>query len=127
MKLTETKKTLLKDLVDWTCEMCHRESRNLHIHHINRKIEVESKLHTEMNMFSEIKIPNGMRLLTLAEWLHIYNNYFDKFNFKPVDEVVKQPIKEKENEYPYWNVWFRNLVYQSELRGRYLGDGDRMR
>jgi hypothetical protein len=97
-------------------------------------IEVEYEGHSEMNYVSKIEIPKGWRLLTLSEFLHIYNNYQDKFNWgmdKYADEIVKQPIKKSEKDYPYWNVWFRRLDgSRSGLNGnnRLLDNGyDRVR
>lgn len=80
-------------------------------------IEVETKLHLDMNIISKLQIPIGWRLLTLSEWIFIYNNYKNEIDYggNP-DELVSQPIKEKETEYPYWNVWFRSLV-RSGLNG----------
>jgi hypothetical protein len=62
--------------------------------------------------------------MTLAEFLNIYNNHFELFNWetdKYADEIVQQPIKDNEKEYPYWNVWLRGLVsgYRSGLLGDY--------
>jgi len=81
-------------------------------------IEVETELHTEMNKISKIEIPKGWRLLTLAEWILIYNKYKNKINYggNP-DEIVSQPLEENKDKYPYWNVWFRSLVGRSEFNG----------
>ena len=85
-------------------------------------VEYETELHTDMNEISKIVIPEGWRLMTLAEFLNIYNNHFELFNWetdKYADEIVQQPIKDSEKEYPYWNVWLRGLVSgdRSELGG----------
>lgn len=73
-------------------------------------IEVEKNLHLEMNRRNLIKIPNGYRLLTLSEFLEIWNNHVDKLEWGGLpDEIVKQPIKEIEETYPYWNIWLRRL------------------
>lgn len=95
-------------------------------------IEVERKLHTEMDYLSKIEIPEGMRLLTLSEFTEIWNYHRDNLDYgdKLPDEVVGQPILENKKEYPYWNVWFwdlgdwseldgfdRNLSYNSRVRG----------
>jgi hypothetical protein len=93
-------------------------------------IEVETKLHTEMNRIDKIKIPKGWRLLTLSEWIFIYNKYKNNMDYggKP-DEIVSQPIEENKDKYPYWNVWFGGLGYRSELLGfdGGLGSGLRVR
>jgi hypothetical protein len=105
----------LKEML--TAEQNKPESKWLKIPEL--KIEVETKLHTDMNMTKKIKVPKGCRLLTLSEWLFIYNNYKDKINYggERPDEIVSQPIKENEVKYPYWNVWFRNLDDGSGLDG----------
>lgn len=92
-------------------------------------IEVEKKLHTEMNTIDKIKIPEGYRLLTLSEFLEIYNNHKDKLDYGGLpDEIVKQPIIKNKDKYPYWNVWFRSLGSRSELEGNGdLGYGSRVR
>ena len=92
-------------------------------------IEVERKLHTEMDRFSRIKIPKGFRLLTLGEFLEIWNNHKDKLDYgkKFPDEVVEQPIKENKEKYPYWNVWFASLSGRSDLYGRFLDYNYRVR
>ena len=70
-------------------------------------LEVETELHTEMYTINKIKIPKGWRLLTLAEWILIYNKYEDKINYggNP-DEIISQPIDNNKDKYPYWNLWF---------------------
>jgi hypothetical protein len=87
------------------------------------KIEVERKLHTDMNYFSKIKIPDGFRLLKFVEFQEIINNHFDKFIFSEdnenIDEAVEQPINKLKDKYPYWNVWLQGLIrgYASEFDG----------
>jgi len=80
-------------------------------------LEIERELHTDMNTPSKIKIPEGWRLLTLAEFIEIWNKHRNKLDFggKLVDEIVKQPIEDNEKKYPYWNIWFRGLGNRSEL------------
>ena len=103
-------------------------------------IEVEKSLHTEMNSTAKIKIPSGYRLLTLAEFIEIWNYHKEELNYgdgEMPDEVVQQPIIENEKKYPYWNVWFRSrdcgqecksaivLLYTSMGVGSVLYDDDR--
>ena len=84
-------------------------------------LEIDRCLNLSMNNFSEIKIPTGKSLLTLSEFLEIWNNHRDKFDFGGLpDEVVEQPLKENKEKYPYWNVWFRGLDSRSGLVG-YVG------
>jgi len=84
------------------------------------KIEVETKLHIEIDRINKTVIPTGWRLLELSELIFIYNNYQDKFNWgedKIFDEITKQPIKDC--KYPYFNVWLHGLgdAYGSGLNG----------
>jgi len=81
-------------------------------------IKVETELHTEMNKIDKINIPKGWRLLTLSEWLFIYNKYRDKINYGGIpDEIISQPIEEIKDKYPYWNVWFWDHDFRSVLSG----------
>jgi len=82
-------------------------------------IEIEKELHKEMENVGNIKIPKGWRLLTLNEFLEIWNNYKNKFDFggDKFDEILEQPLKEKKKEYPFYNVWFYGLDLRSGLYG----------
>ena len=94
-------------------------------------LEIEKSLHTEMNKFSLIKIPEGWRLLTFKEFMNIWKNHRDKFDFGEdrFDEVVKQPFKDKEKDYPFWNIWLSGLDDDSAVVGPYgnLDDNDAVR
>jgi hypothetical protein len=81
-------------------------------------IEVERKLHTDMNCAEEIIVPKGMRPLTFSEFIEIWNEHQTDLDYgdKLPDEMVEQPIKENKSKYPYWNVWFRGLGGGSGLR-----------
>jgi hypothetical protein len=87
---------------------------------IINNLEIERTLHTEMSRLSLIKIPDGWRLLTFDEFMNIWNNHRDKFDFggDKFDEVVKQPLKGMETKYPYWNVWLARLGNDSYVNGR---------
>ena len=82
-------------------------------------LEIEQSLHTEMNKINLIKIPEGWRLLTFDEFMNIWNNHKDKFDFhgEGFDEIAKQPLKSVENKYPYWNVWLARLDHDSYVNG----------
>ena len=84
-------------------------------------LEIEKSLHTEMNRFSLIKIPKGWRLLTFEEFMDIWNNHKDKFDFSGngFDEIVKHPLGENKNKYPFWNVWLSGLGDDSDVIGNY--------
>ena len=81
-------------------------------------LEIETKLHTEMNRMSLIKIPEGWRLLTFAEFQNIYNNHKDKFDFENLDEVIQNPFPNP--KYPYWNIWLSRLDRDSSVGGNRL-------
>jgi len=78
-------------------------------------LEIETKLHKEMNRFSLIKIPEGWRLLTINEFQNLYNNHKDKFDFENLDEIIKNPFPNC--KYPYWNMWLAGLDDDSFVCG----------
>jgi len=86
-------------------------------------LEIEKELHREMGRFKDIKIPKGWRLLTISEFLEIWNNHRSKFNFDGdrFDEMIKQPLKDKVKNYPFYNVWLDRLDYWSGLNGANWG------
>jgi len=91
-------------------------------------LEIEKELHREMGRFKDIKIPKGWRLLTISEFLEIWNNHRSKFNFDGdrFDEMIKQPLKDKVKNYPFYNVWLGGFGDRSGLNGDdgNLGYGD---
>ena len=86
-------------------------------------LEIEKELHREMEIIKDIKIPKGWRLLTMSEFLEVWNNHRSKFDFNGdrFDEIIKQPLKDGIKDYPFYNVWLGGLGNRSELNG-YLGD-----
>jgi len=86
-------------------------------------LEIEKELHKEMEMIKDIKIPKGWRLLTMSEFLEVWNNHRSKFDFNGdrFDEIIKQPLKDGIKDYPFYNVWLNRLDIRSGLLGN-LGD-----
>ena len=82
-------------------------------------LEIEKELHREVEIIKDIKIPKGWRLLTLSEFLEIWNNHRSEFNFggDKFDEIIKQPLKDKIKDYPFYNVWLLRFDNWSELNG----------
>ena len=103
------------------CKHCGSEIENKTIKIKELNIEVETEYSQKDIKIKNIKIPKGWRLLTLPEWIELYNNHQEKFKDlnKDSDEIVKQPIKDNEIKYPYWNVWLFGLDDGSVLGGNY--------
>ena len=82
-------------------------------------LEIEKELHREMEIIKDIKIPKGWRLLNINEFLEIWNNHRSKFDFggDRFDEIIKQPLKDKVKNYPFYNVWLYGLDGGSVLDG----------
>ena len=112
------------------CKHCGSEIENKTIKIKELNIEVETEYSQKDIKIKDIKIPNGWRLLTLPEWLELYNNHQKKFKDlnKDSDEIVQQPIESVKDKYPYWNVWWydlddgsvpgnRSLYYDDGVRG----------
>lgn len=107
------------------CKMCGHElpEKQEWVILSSMGIEVQQKQDTAIDSYSKIVIPEGMRLLTLSEFLNIWNEHRALFDFGGdlPDEVIAQPIKENAKKYPYWNVWFHRIDDgdQSVLVGNY--------
>ena len=81
-------------------------------------IEVQDGYDQRNIKLQDIKIPKGMRLLTLSELLHIYNKYQKKFkNLEIIDEAIQNPIDKYREERPAWTLWFYGLDGRSGLGG----------
>ena len=116
----ETKKQLQKQIEDLQEQIIKlKDKKTIKIKELN--IEVETECSQKDFLIKDIVIPKGWRLLTLNEWLELYNNHQNMFIDLDIrsDEIVKQPIKDNEGKYPYWNVWLCNLDLRSDLDGNF--------
>lgn len=90
-------------------------------------IEVETQLHTDMNVYSKVVIPKGMRLLTLSELLYLYNKKLVDFKQEDsscyVNEIISNPSDQHREKKPMWAVWFNDYVDMFHVVGfNYFGD-----
>ena len=64
------------------------------------KIEVETQIHHKGEMFKEIIIPKGWRLLTANEIIFLFNNYAEQLNLEDTWEFIEQPFNlNKQKDY----------------------------